>query len=766
MKNLKGFRGRSSRMNAHENPSRLSMSQSFSAIEEVLDCRNLATAPIIQMAPDPRLVAGNAVWLTCTGTGMDQGESTLQLLSAFILGATEQCQGLQQELSLDYLQNLKHESELTVTLSISGEGGSSVIDQMTIQVLTSPGAGMALPYQPGALKVTDASETGIQIAWLNNLPGQPTGNRVKWGLELSEHTTIGVKDLPLAQSRVWIEGLVPETKYYFFVYHTNAEGESIPATISWTTHAATSPPDSPTNLNAVPTKSTMALTWSGPANATGYKIDYGVAPSGAATPTTSLTPVCTISGLVSNTNYYFDVRSSNSKGDSSPTRIIKQTLQVPEAPAGLCATPAVTTMDLTWSRPSGTIEHYIRYGVEPNGAIQTLKTPDIRHTLEGLTKNTLYFVEVTAANYNGESLPARITQKTQDGPAIPSTPGSVRADVTYDTVRLVWVASAQKASYEITYGLLDKYPEIIGRQTTEYLTDVIRYLAPDTRYFIEVRAFNVSGHSSPSQTQALIGPDMTQPRGLRNPGATFCEALLTWEAPVDVSYLTGYEITSPGLASAQTTALQHVATGLVPEKDYVFKIQPLRQAGPAPALTASMNVVTHDRVRPTRPQALKVTPSTPGTATLSWRAAEDNVGVIGYEVRRNAGSWAAVSGTSLVVTDLIEGIRDTFEVRATDAAGNRSLVAVVKAGVSASEPLDLRITANWNRTVAIAWDAPIGHIPLGYSVRILGETTDIQQTSHTVFNMIVGLPVQIWVQTRLSVGDVSEWVHIWVTPKV
>ncbi len=90
-----------------------------------------------------------------------------------------------------------------------------------------------------------------------------------------------------------------------------------------------------------------------------------------------------------------------------------------------------------------------------------------------------------------------------------------------------------------------------------------------------------------------------------------------------------------------------------------------------PALSAAINVVTHDQVPPIRVTALKLTPSTPGNALLSWSASQDNVGVSGYEVRRNAGNWISVSDTRYPVSGL--GSSDIFEVRAKDAAGNRSL---------------------------------------------------------------------------------------------
>jgi chitodextrinase len=527
----------------------------------------------------------------------------------------------------------------------------------------------------------------VKISWGYGAGGGQTGTRVKWGRERSDDNVIDQIDLPLPQKKFEITGLAPGTRYYIHVYGINTEEASSPMWVEAATSLATSPPAGPTNLNAVPTRDSMALTWSGPANVTCYKISYGVAPSGPATDTTSPDPSFTVVGLLSNTNYYFDVRSSNSNGDSAPARIVKQTLQVPAPPTDLRATPGITVMGLTWSPSPGAIEYVIHYRVEPGGAPQTLVTSHSNHELTGLSKNTSYFIEVNAANTNGDSLPATLTEKTLDGPPIPSHPGVLHLIVTFDRVAVSWAGTPKEPGYELTYGLEDKYPEVIDTLTTEHLTAGIKYLVPDARYFIEVRAFNASGHSEPSRTSTTIGPDRTQPRNLRTPGRTFCEAWLKWDRPEDHSYLIDYEITCPGREPVRTTALEFLATGLAPEKEYLFKVQPRRPEGPVPALPASISVVTHDRVPPTCPQGLKLNALTGASAMLSWSASDDNVGVTGYEIRRNGGAWFPVSEADPIshsVSDLTSGVVELFEVRAKDAAGNHSIAAPLRVSGSPS----------------------------------------------------------------------------------
>ncbi|MFM9487685.1 fibronectin type III domain-containing protein [Pseudomonas monachiensis] len=534
----------------------------------------------------------------------------------------------------------------------------------------SPLPGTAYVVPPITITASAQSTSAIRVIWGYLAGGGHTGSRVKWGV--AGGPTEGEFDVPISSLTYIVSGLNPNTEYLIQIFGLKGgEVSPISKDAQAKTHPAASVPSSPTNLSATPSKNTIALSWSGPADASSYKISYGLAPSGAVIGSaTSVAAAHTVSGLNAGTHYYFDVRSSNNVGDSAPTRITRQTLQVPATPVGLRATPTISTLEIQWFAATAADDYVIRYGIEPGGAVNTLTTRLLREALTNLNKNTLYFVEVSARNANGESSPSRITQRTLDGPPLPPKPGPLVVLDTFDTVRVSW-ATINQPGYEVAYGVLSQHPQVIARYETEHLTWLLRHLSPDVTYFIEVRAFNETGYSAPAYATVTIGPDRTQPRNLSNPGRTFNEASLTWDAPQDASYLIDYEITCPGRPVVRTSVREYLATGLIAEQEYRFTVQPRRPEGPVPALSAVIGVVTHDFVPPIRVTALKLTPSTPGNALLSWSASQDNVGVTGYEVRRNAGSWISVSGTSYPVSGL--GSSDVFDVRAKDAAGNRSL---------------------------------------------------------------------------------------------
>jgi chitodextrinase len=92
-----------------------------------------------------------------------------------------------------------------------------------------------------------------------------------------------------------------------------------------------------------------------------------------------------------------------------------------------------------------------------------------------------------------------------------------------------------------------------------------------------------------------------------------------------------------------------------------------------------------DTQPPTAPTNLTVTGTTASSASLSWAASTDNVGVTGYDVFRGGTRVATATGTSFTDTGLAPSTQYSYTVRARDAAGNLSQPsAAVTATTSAS----------------------------------------------------------------------------------
>ncbi len=84
-----------------------------------------------------------------------------------------------------------------------------------------------------------------------------------------------------------------------------------------------------------------------------------------------------------------------------------------------------------------------------------------------------------------------------------------------------------------------------------------------------------------------------------------------------------------------------------------------------------------DTQAPTTPANLSASNVEETSATLSWTAATDNVGVTAYNIFNGSTSVGSVSGTSTTITGLSASTTYTFSVTAEDAAGNESGVATV-----------------------------------------------------------------------------------------
>ncbi|QMU70686.1 cellulose binding domain-containing protein [Streptacidiphilus sp. P02-A3a] len=94
-----------------------------------------------------------------------------------------------------------------------------------------------------------------------------------------------------------------------------------------------------------------------------------------------------------------------------------------------------------------------------------------------------------------------------------------------------------------------------------------------------------------------------------------------------------------------------------------------------------------DTTPPSTPTGLAVSGTGPGSISLSWKAATDNVGVTGYNVYEGSSVVATVTGTTANITGLLAGSSHTFDVTAFDAAGNESPASATVTGVAGSGTL-------------------------------------------------------------------------------
>ena len=130
-----------------------------------------------------------------------------------------------------------------------------------------------------------------------------------------------------------------------------------------------------------------------------------------------------------------------------------------------------------------------------------------------------------------------------------------------------------------------------------------------------------------------------------------------------------------------------------------------------------------DGVPPSTPASMSVTATGATTATVSWSASTDNVGVAGYEVSRDGVVLGTTSATSWPDSGLTGGQTYAYAVRAFDAAGNwggsatRSWTQTIPDTTKPTAPGNLHYTAFSKTKISLAWTASTDNVGVaGYRI--------------------------------------------------
>ena len=148
--------------------------------------------------------------------------------------------------------------------------------------------------------------------------------------------------------------------------------------------------------------------------------------------------------------------------------------------------------------------------------------------------------------------------------------------------------------------------------------------------------------------------------------------------------------------------------------------------------------VPDDDTAPSVPTGLTAVAASQTAITLTWTASTDNQGVTGYEYRINGGTAIdAGAGVSESVTGLSAGTEYTFNVRAYDAAGNRS---------------------GWSASATASTDG----VPAGVEFAFRGSS--ITPSISGVVATFAGLPIGTAAPTRTVIAAVTLAANGVATP--
>jgi fibronectin type 3 domain-containing protein len=232
------------------------------------------------------------------------------------------------------------------------------------------------------------------------------------------------------------------------------------------------------------------------------------------------------------------------------------------------------------------------------------------------------------------------------------------------------------------------------------------------------------------------GEPPTAPQNLAASGA-LTSAQLSWTAATDNVGVVRYDVHRSTTAGFTPSASNRVATpagtsytdsGLA-AGTYYYKVIAEDAAGNLSPASNQASAQVGDTSPPSAPGTLTATGSM-GSATLSWGAATDNVGVVRYDVHRSTTSGFTPSATNRVATPAGTSYTDLglaagtyyYKVLAEDAAGNvgapsnQASASVTSDTTAPSAPSGLSAIAS-GTTIALSWTASTDDVGVaGYDV--------------------------------------------------
>ena len=194
---------------------------------------------------------------------------------------------------------------------------------------------------------------------------------------------------------------------------------------------------------------------------------------------------------------------------------------------------------------------------------------------------------------------------------------------------------------------------------------------------------------------------------------------LSWSASTDAdSRVASYEMLSGTTVLASAPSTYFTLTGLSAGTTYTLTVRAVDAAGNRSPSSLPLTVSTDtDSTAPSTPTGITIGTLALKSVPLSWTAATDNVGVVGYEIGRQ---WVPIArvGTVTSYTDT-SGDPNTgyyYTVRAFDAAGNTSpwsdskVVTTSADTVVPTVPTNLTVATGTASTVALSWTAATDNV--------------------------------------------------------
>lgn len=254
----------------------------------------------------------------------------------------------------------------------------------------------------------------------------------------------------------------------------------------------------------------------------------------------------------------------------------------------------------------------------------------------------------------------------------------------------------------------------------------------------------------------------TAPANFMASNVTLTSATLTWEASTDNVDVVGYDVYEGTSLVESTTNTTLDLTGLIMSSSYTYSVKAKDAAGNVSEAVEITFMTLNDTDAPTAPSSLSVSAITLTSATLTWDASTDNIGVVGYDVYQGAALVSSVTNTYLDIVGLSIDTSYMYSVKAKDAAGNvsdgREITFTTLSDTEApSMPENLIATDITKTKVTLNWNSSIDNVGVvGYDV--FSGATLINSTSTTsmqIIGLTAGTSYTYSVKAKDAAGNIS-----------
>ncbi|MEO7176243.1 MAG: fibronectin type III domain-containing protein, partial [Saprospiraceae bacterium] len=481
-----------------------------------------------------------------------------------------------------------------------------------------------------------------------------------------------------------INNLLSNTTYWWYVRSSCNNGSFSP----WSYEANFTTGgyqgcNAPTGLTASNiTGSSAVLSWGAVFGANYYEVRYKPTNSNSWITITVNGTSTTINNLLSNTTYWWYVRSSCSNGTFSPwsyeANFTTGGYQGCNAPTGLTTSNITgSSAVLAWGAVFGANYYEVRYKPTNSNSWITITVNGTSTTINNLLSNTTYWWYVRSSCNNGSFSPwsneATFTTGGYQGCDAPT--GLAAYNITGSSAALSWNVVAGANFYEVRYKPTNSNTwitiTVFGTSTT------VNNLLNNTTYWWYVRASCYNGNLSPWSYESnfsTTGYWCSAPTWLSETNITNSSATVNWDPVQNAgSYFVQwrYANSNQWIGSATVFGNSYTIQGLNQNTSYVWQVRTNCYNGDYSEFSALEYFTTNGAPTCAIPSYLWVNNITGNSAVVGWNTVYGAVNyTVEYQVSGSGNiNTVTTSSNNVLINNLTPGTTYTFRVRSNCGNG-------------------------------------------------------------------------------------------------